>query len=77
MTLAEFDKVRPFLPPDTEVSLDLGDDVRRRAVPLEKQTWGNHDGRYNAHCHVCGWTSDDIPASSPMPRFCPNCGAGA
>lgn len=75
MTLAEFDKIRPFLPDDTEVTVEVGQ--KTHGVPLERQEWGNHDGRYNAHCPACGWTSEDIPARSPMPRFCPKCGNGA
>lgn len=87
MKLSEFDKIRPFLPDyvqiivvDSKEEVDMmihpvtKQKVQRK--PLEKQTWGNHDGRYNAHCPICGWTSGDIPARDPMPTYCPNCGNG-
>lgn len=75
MKLSEFDKIRPFLPDDTEVTVNPGMD-NSKSKPLEKITWGNHDGRYNAKCPVCGWMSDDIPARQPMPSYCPQCGNG-
>lgn len=47
-----------------------------RKETLKAEYWGNHDGRYNVHCHAkgCGYTSDDIPGNVPAPTVCPRCG---
>lgn len=75
MKLSELDAIRHLLPDDLEVT--LGEyEKKPKGVPLEKQTWGNHDGRWNAKCPVCGWVSQDLPAGAAMPAFCPDCGNG-
>lgn len=85
MKLSEFDKIRKYLPDDVEVTINgTADEYMVHPVThqkvlrklLEKQEWGNHDGRYNAHCPVCNWTSGDIRAQDPMPTYCPKCGNG-
>ena len=85
MKLSEFDHIRKYLPDDVEITINgnteecITHPITKQKVsrkPLEKQTWGNHDGRYNAYCPVCGWISGDIRANEPMPTRCPNCGNG-
>lgn len=85
MKLSEFDKIRKYLPDDVEITINgnteecMTHPITKQKVsrkPLEKQTWGNHDGRYTVFCPVCGWISGDIRANEPMPTRCPNCGNG-
>lgn len=73
MKLSEFDKIRPFLKNDVEVEIVGMDNSPPKT--LIKQTWGNHDGRYNMLCTVCGWTSRDIfpGRNDEEPKFCPRC----
>lgn len=85
MTLAEFDKVRPYLPDDTEIELKSvspagpgSDEVWAVSIC----SWGNHDGRFNVMCAACGdIVGHDIPAAlkSQMRdtyehKACPKCG---
>ena len=88
MTLKEFDQIRPFLPDETEVTINTGIGPGQ-SIPakgqdwaIELATWGNHDGRFNIHCLACNWFSDDIPAKmwedtekAYLHKPCPKCGA--
>lgn len=85
MTLAEFDAIRQYLPPETEVILKTVADPWTLPPGEDWALWtcsfGNHDGRFNVMCHACGWTSDDIPARDRaetekmfLHQACPKCG---
>ena len=70
MTLKEFDAIRKYLPEDIEISIGesaYGD--------YKIEEWGNHDGRFNMKCSVCGYTTDDIPSSTVIVEgtLCPKC----
>lgn len=70
MKLSEFDQIRKFLPDDFEIEL-------KGVVPTPKfikETWGNHDGRYNMRCEACGYITGDIPRNQLPPIICPKCG---
>lgn len=70
MTLKEFDQIRPYLKDD--VTITIGEPKPK--TTLIKQTWGNHDGRYNMLCKACGWVSRDIhPGRDQEPKYCPQC----
>lgn len=69
MKLSELKQIIHLLPDDTEVTIG-----EAQTSHLVKETWGNHDGRYNMRCTVCGWTSNDISARDNPPTVCPRCG---
>lgn len=85
MKLAEFDSIRPFLPPDTEVTIittqktEPNDD---EYWAVEVYDWGNHDGRFNVMCAACGdLFGYDIPRQfrakyeeANVHKPCPKCG---
>lgn len=87
MTLKEFDKVRPYLPENTQIEISLPDaDQDKPAIgqgwAIELADWGNHDGRFNIHCQACDWYSNDIPrhlraetSIAYLRKPCPKCGA--
>lgn len=79
MTLKEFDNIRPYLPDNTEITINTSPKFEP-AITLE--FWGNHDGRFNLKCRNCGWRSDDIKAggraameAAAKEMKCPSCGA--
>lgn len=77
MTLKEFDMIRPFLPNDADFEISITNiqkNKRKKVLPtLIKETWGNHDGRYNMKCPNCGWQSCDIRPGEIEPKRCPIC----
>lgn len=87
MKLSEFDQIRPFLPPDTEVTIVNATPIQEtpkadEVWAVELCSWGNHDGRFNVMCAACGdIIGHDIPASlestyirSHYHKPCPKCG---
>lgn len=75
MTLKEFDDIRPYLPKDVNIKIEFPTAFPTTSTPstLIKETWGNHDGRYNMKCIECGWQSPDIPPGGVEPAACPIC----
>lgn len=84
MTLAEFDAIRQYLPPETEVTI-VTESTRGPGTDEEWAiwdcSWGNHDGRFNVMCRACGWSTPDIPArmkeetlKTYLHKPCPKCG---
>lgn len=77
MKLSEFKLIMPHLPSDTEIIIkSIGSITASMESTLVEEHWGNHDGRYNVKCTVCGWVSDDIQLSAEKPTYCPRCGGG-
>lgn len=87
MKLSEFDQVRPFLPPDTEVTIISTTPVQEtpqadEVWAIELYDWGNHDGRFNVMCAACGDViGQDLPAGLRQEftrnyyhKPCPKCG---
>ena len=72
MTLKEFDAIRKYLPEDIEISIGESETVYG---DYEIEEWGNHDGRFNMRCSVCGYASDDIPRGTSIAdgTLCPKC----
>ena len=75
MTLKEFDDIRPYLPKDVNIKIEFPTKscTTYTLSTLIKETWGNHDGRYNVKCSKCGWQSHDIHPGEFEPEKCPKC----
>ena len=79
MTLKEFDEIRPYLPKNINIQIEfptksLASLIEETSTStLIKETWGNHDGRYNMKCCKCGWQSHDIRPGETEPEKCPKC----
>ena len=73
MTLKEFDAIRSYLPKNINIIIELPNTAPSNKGHLVKETWGNHDGRYNMKCIECGWQSPDIRPGETEPTECPIC----
>ena len=84
MTLKEFDAIRSYLPKNINIIIELPNTASSNKGHLIKETWGNHDGRYNMKCPNCGcrynmkcpncgWQSYDIRPGEIEPKKCPIC----
>ena len=75
MTLKEFDDIRSYLPKDVNIKIEFPTKscTTSTSSTLIKETWGNHDGRYNVKCSKCGWQSHDIRPGEIQPEKCPKC----
>lgn len=73
MTLKEFDAIRSYLPKNINIIIEFPNIAPSNKGHLVKETWGNHDGRYNMKCTECGWQSSDIHPGGIEPTECPIC----
>lgn len=73
MTLKEFDAIRSYLPKNINIIIEPPNTAPSNKGYLVKETWGNHDGRYNMKCPKCGWQSHDIRPGEFQPEKCPKC----
>lgn len=86
MTLTEFDKIRKYLPDETQIEI-VGEPPKTEpdddeVWAVELCSWGNHDGRFNVMCKHCGDIfGQDIPRRqwnamtvTYEHKACPKCG---
>lgn len=76
MKLSELKEIMNLLSDDTEVIVKNPSSIKKESGGLVTEKWGNHDGRYNVRCTLCGYVSPDIfpGRGEKAPIYCPQCG---